>query len=273
LARPLKDGIDYWPLDVGLFRDKKFKLIKAEFGIKGVYIALELINAVYETNGYYKAWDNDDCFLMSEGVGDGCSPKLVSEVLNGCLRRSIFDMGVFEMFGVITSAGIQRRYLRIVSTNRLDIPIFKEYWLLEKNEIPASVYQKIAFNSVFHMENPVKSMENPVKSMENPQSKVKKNKVKENKTYIVPEAIQSEWDAFIDMRKAIKKPMTEKAMELAIKKLNELAPNDFEKQRQILNQSVFNGWQGLFPLKKSTDERSELSDGCADWRNFKGSRK
>mgnify|MGYP007066004196 CR=1 FL=1 len=41
----------------------------------------ELLNSVYATNGYFKLWDNDDCLLMSEGVGDGCSPKLVDEVL------------------------------------------------------------------------------------------------------------------------------------------------------------------------------------------------
>ena len=35
----------------------------------------------------------------------------VSEVLQGCLSRSIFDDRVFQMFGVLTSRGIQRRYL------------------------------------------------------------------------------------------------------------------------------------------------------------------
>ena len=94
VARPLKDGVDYWPFDVDFLRDKKMKLIKAEFGIKGAYIALELLNSVYATNGYFKSWDEDDCLLMSEGVGDGCSPKLVDEVLQGCLRRSLFDQGV-----------------------------------------------------------------------------------------------------------------------------------------------------------------------------------
>ena len=40
MARPIKDGVSYWPFDVDMLDDDKFKLIRAEFGIKGVYIAL-----------------------------------------------------------------------------------------------------------------------------------------------------------------------------------------------------------------------------------------
>ena len=131
MARPMKDGVDYWPFDVNLLRDKKLKLIKAEFGVKGVYVAIELLNAVYLENGYYKKWDEDDCLLMSEGVGDGCTPQLIREVLQGCLRRSLFDKRVFEMFGVLTSVGIQKRFLRIVGNSREVIPIIRAYWLLD----------------------------------------------------------------------------------------------------------------------------------------------
>ena len=120
----------------------------------------ELLNSVYATNGYFKLWDNDDCLLMSEGVGDGCSPKLVDEVLQGCLRRSLFDQGVYQMFSVLTSPGIQRRFLRIVGNSRPDIRIFKEYWLLDtgnKKDVPASVLGKLTFESIPRKENPVKS--------------------------------------------------------------------------------------------------------------------
>lgn len=179
VARPLKDGVDYWPFDVDFLRDKKMKLIKAEFGIKGAYIALELLNSVYATNGYFKSWDEDDCLLMSEGVGDGCSPKLVDEVLQGCLRRSLFDQGVYQMFSVLTSPGIQRRFLRIVGNSRPDIRIFKEYWLLDtgnKKDVPASVLGKLTFENVSRKENSVKSKDNPLKSTGNQESKEKKSK-------------------------------------------------------------------------------------------------
>lgn len=57
---------------------------------------------------------------------------------------------------------------------------------------------------------------------------------------------------YVNMRKKIKKPMTDKAIELAIKKLNELSNGDNDKAIAILNQSIMNSWQGLFPLKNES---------------------
>ena len=55
--------------------------------------------------------------------------------------------------------------------------------------------------------------------------------------------------SFIEFRKGIKKPMTDKAIDLLIGKLNGMTP-DIYKQIEILNQSIMNGWQGIFPLKE-----------------------
>lgn len=64
----------------------------------------------------------------------------------------------------------------------------------------------------------------------------------------------SEWNAFIEMRKKIKKPMTDRAKELAIEKLN-----DFRKQRYditvILNTAVMNNWQGLYLPKDENGQQ------------------
>lgn len=57
---------------------------------------------------------------------------------------------------------------------------------------------------------------------------------------------------FKTMRKKIRKPMTERAEELLLNKLNKLS-NSEEEQTAILNQSIMNSWQGIFPLKKDLD--------------------
>lgn len=54
---------------------------------------------------------------------------------------------------------------------------------------------------------------------------------------------------FAEMRQKIKKPLTAKALDLVIKKLNVLASNDEEKIA-ILEQSTMNCWQGIFPLRQ-----------------------
>ena len=53
---------------------------------------------------------------------------------------------------------------------------------------------------------------------------------------------------FVKFRKLIKKPMTNKALELIIGKLNKIATTDRERV-EILNQSIERGWTGVFALK------------------------
>lgn len=57
------------------------------------------------------------------------------------------------------------------------------------------------------------------------------------------------WTAFIEMRKAIRKPLTEYGKKLAIKKLDQLRATG-NAPEQVLNQSILNDWQGLWPVQK-----------------------
>lgn len=59
----------------------------------------------------------------------------------------------------------------------------------------------------------------------------------------IPEA---EWEAFEDMRRRIKKPMTDKARSLAVERLRQLA-DDGWPPGVVLNHSTLNNYQGLFP--------------------------
>ncbi len=65
-----------------------------------------------------------------------------------------------------------------------------------------------------------------------------------------PDSFDYVFDKFREMRKKIKKPLTEHAELLIIKELGTLAPNDEKKQIAILNKSIANSWQGVFELKE-----------------------
>lgn len=108
-------------------------------------------------------------------------------------------------------------------------------------------------------------------------SKDKGSKGKDNikaskcaKTYFPnDELLNQAFMDYLEMRKQIRKPMTDKAVTLAIKKLQELSAIPFndsidnELAIQILNQSVMNSWQGLFPLKEQ--KANSTSHGGMDW--------
>lgn len=69
------------------------------------------------------------------------------------------------------------------------------------------------------------------------------------------EELQEPLREYVKMRKAIKKPITTHGVELALKKLEELTTSESEAV-EIINQSVMNSWQGLFPLNEDFKEHS-----------------
>lgn len=56
---------------------------------------------------------------------------------------------------------------------------------------------------------------------------------------------------FKQHRKEIKKPLTSRAEKIAITKMKSLSLNE---QREMIDQTIANGWTGLFPPKKEVDE-------------------
>lgn len=86
---------------------------------------------------------------------------------------------------------------------------------------------------------------------------VKEGKKERNKEYNTPlSPLAQAVNDFAEHRKGIKKPLTKHGRSLLESKLEKLAPgNDLEKIA-ILEQSIVNGWTGVFALKD--DARAEL---------------
>ena len=62
-------------------------------------------------------------------------------------------------------------------------------------------------------------------------------------------------DSFIEMRKAIKKPLTKDWLKLIKDKLEKMYPWNIELQIKVLNNSISNSRQWVFPLKE--EEKTE----------------
>lgn len=166
MARPLKDGVDYFPLDTVL--DTKFELIEAEYGLTGFAVVVKLLQKIYREHGYYCEWTDEVALLFSKQVNEGCN--VVSEIVSASVRRGIFDKDLFDKYHILTSNGIQKRYFEAVS-RRTQINIIDEYLLVSDTQIGENVNktQVIAYK-------------NPENVCNNPQSKGKKsklNKIKE----------------------------------------------------------------------------------------------
>ena len=100
-------------------------------------------------------------------------PKL-SEIIKGCIRRSLFDEGIYNLFQILTSKAIQLRWLE---AKRKDVSaIDPKVCLIEQTAKGVSSPQKNDKNEekgVFAEKTLVITAKTPVNAETTPQSKVK----------------------------------------------------------------------------------------------------
>ncbi len=113
MARPIKQGLDYFPLDVDFFQDEKIVSITGKFGLKGQITVLHLLGAIYRVSGYFLRWDElTQAKLLAELPG--ISEQLLDDIVNYLVRWDFFDEVLFCSAKVLTSKGIQKRYFEAV---------------------------------------------------------------------------------------------------------------------------------------------------------------
>lgn len=101
----------------------------------------------------------------------------------------------------------------------------------------------------------------------NNNDKNNKNGKNEIKTYSDNATLNDSILDFIAYRKSIKKPMTDNAVKLLLGKLNKMS-SDVSEQIEILNQSIVNGWTGIFPLKTEKKQQKKSSFHNYPQRNY-----
>lgn len=189
----MKKGLDFFPLDVDFFDDEKVQFVSARFGIKGEVCAIRLLTRIYR-NGYFIKWDEDSAYLFSKVAGKEFSPCLANEIVHELVKRGFFNKSLFDSFGILTSRGIQDRFLK-ACIRRKDVEVDARYLLVDSSEfknlrISKAYSSAPSFRKCIH--DVSISEENVYIKEENvdiqAQSKVKKSrveesKVKEKKTY------------------------------------------------------------------------------------------
>lgn len=187
MARPIKPGLDYFPLDVDISGDEKMEIIEADFGPTGFFVILKLFMRIYGVDGYYMMFTSREQKLFAKRIN--VDINLVIAIINSALDENLFDKRLYEKYGILTSKGIQTRYLEAVE-RRTKIELIKEFLLVKvpenKNIIINSLENdtkiiNVCNNSINVCNN---SINDDIACTKNTQSKVKESKVnnKLNKT-------------------------------------------------------------------------------------------
>lgn len=77
----------------------------------------------------------------------------------------------------------------------------------------------------------------------------------------LPENLVSTLNDFEEMRKRIKAPLGDRARQMLLNKLDKLAGDNTDLKIEILEQSIFNSWKGVFAIdnRRSDQQRSRVS--------------
>jgi hypothetical protein len=106
----------------------------------------------------------------------------------------------------------------------------------------------------------------PLKGEKRVEKQKEKPSKKKSTVYDPDEKLNQAILDFIDFRRSAKKPMTDNAIDLMLRKLRGMA-SDNDERIAILEQSVLNGWTGLYPLKaeKARGEPEDRFKVISDW--------
>jgi len=167
LARPQKSGLEYFPLDVDIDQDDKILLIEAQHGLVGFGVVIKLLMKIYKHNYYYE-WTEKEQLLFSKRVNVDINS--INVIVNDCIKWGLFNENMFKNIEILTSQGIQKRYMEAVG-RRQRVEIDKRYLLLGSETL--NVYKNLVI-----VDNNLPL--NVVNVYINPQSKVKESKAKKS---------------------------------------------------------------------------------------------
>lgn len=189
MARPQKEGLDYFSFDVDMDQDDKVLLIEAKHKITGFAVLVKLLMKIYK-EGYFYKWTEREQLLFSNKIN--VDINTVNEVVNDCIKWEFFNPSLYEKYSILTSSGIQKRYIE-ATVRRKEITIIAEYFVIN---FPES-NDKLNVNIVNVYINEENVYINPAQGELLPTlvHKVKESKVKESKEDIL-DCFESLWKLY-----------------------------------------------------------------------------
>lgn len=93
MARISKPGLDYFPLDVNFFQDRKVRRISNRHHAAGIAALTSLLCLIYKEKGFYVAWNQDTLFDISQEVC--CEEEEMQAIIDDCLSVGLFDTYIY----------------------------------------------------------------------------------------------------------------------------------------------------------------------------------
>jgi hypothetical protein len=200
VSRDFKQGIDYFPFDVGLLGDPKLRQPKQKHGSLATVIYLSALTIVYRDKGYYAPYKTNEeranfqwtiqSFLQGRYQP---STKTIAEVIEDLAACGLFTAN--RLSEIITSKRIQCEYYRI-TVERKSVVIDSKKWLLSLAEM-----QRISVKHSYFLELcrlPNNEDNRPINDDNRPNKEQKTGQETENETDMRSDGRTADREFYLD---------------------------------------------------------------------------
>ena len=129
-GRPNKQGLDYYSINTDLESDSQFQELIKEYGALGRGVVVGLWTRIYNDKGYWLHFPPDGIQFKRFADTNKISVPQLGNILNFCFSEHIFHPGSYAFHKILTSRGIQKRYLEAI-WRRKSIPWITEIDLMK----------------------------------------------------------------------------------------------------------------------------------------------
>ena len=231
MARPERHDADYFPFYV---KDgKTLFILESKYGLQGIGFFTNLMRFLCKQPDHHISIreESDRLYFFAQ---IRCQEDIGMDMLNLMVKTGKIDAKLWNEQKVIVSLDL--------------LESLKDAYKNRNNPIIG-----IDEIRVTYQHNPITSPDNPITYPDKPQRKGKETKGKEIVTIELPDWISKDtWNDFSSMRKDKKEPLTNISAKRIISKLEKLRKVG-QDPNEILDESIANGWKGVFPLKGGND--------------------
>lgn len=136
MSRIKKRGLDYFPISTDFIHDRIVRRIMKKEGDAAVTVLVQAFCSIYSNEGYYVMAGE----LFYDDLADNLyreDSDYVRRVIALAVEYGLFDSALFQEYGLLTSADIQRQFLFATKRRNASL-IDTRYCLLSSNELAPS---------------------------------------------------------------------------------------------------------------------------------------
>ena len=250
MARPKAKGVEYFPLDVGFLSDLKIRKIMLSHGPASIAVLIYIFAAIYKDEGYFMSIKDDEISLIA--LDTNLDADYVKQVINRACEVELFSFRIYDNFRILTSEGIQNRYLKITE-RRKSVKINADINLINVD----TMYTETRVNVAETRVNVYKNEQSKVKEIE---SKVNKSK---EKSFMQP--VFNNWiNNFGDISSYLMEVLESLVLEYGVDEV--LSALEVAKSKGTTNVKYIEGVLKNRKIQSYTDDRkSAKKDEQVDW--------